>query len=139
MIPRAMVLLGGQLTGVPPEFLFAVKPSLQPAVIALYGVSVVAALVVFLPWVRRDKIAAFWFAVMLLAAIPAATVVPLSKNLGFVAVGAYGLIASFMAALVHPAESVAGKVGLPDPGLDCLCAAVAGACSGSHRRKSPDG
>ena len=65
-----------------PEFLLAVKPSLQPKVIALYGVSVVAALVVFLPWVRRDKMAAFWFAVMVLAAIPATSVVPLSKNLG---------------------------------------------------------
>ena len=41
----------------------------------------------------------FWLAAMLLAAIPAATVVPLSKNLGFVAVGAYGLIASFVASL----------------------------------------
>ncbi len=100
VIPRAAALLGGQLTGVAPDVLFAIKPSLHPTVIALYGVSVFAALVVFLPWVRRDKIAAFWFAVTLLAAIPAATVAPLSKNLGFVAVGAYGLIASFMAALV---------------------------------------
>ena len=37
---------------------------------------------------------------MVLAVIPAATVVPLSKNLGFVAVGAYGLIASFVAGLI---------------------------------------
>jgi hypothetical protein len=37
---------------------------------------------------------------MMLAAIPAATVAPLSKNLGFVAVGAYGLIASFIAGLI---------------------------------------
>jgi hypothetical protein len=100
VIPRAMVLLGGQIAGVAPDFLFAVKPSLHPTIIALYCVPVVAALIVFLPWVRRDKTAAFWFAVMLLAAIPAATVAPLSKNLGFVAVGAYGLIANFIAALV---------------------------------------
>jgi hypothetical protein len=100
VIPRAMVLLGGQLTGVAPDFLFAVNPLLQPKVTALYWASVVAALVVFLPWVRRDKTAAFWFAVMMLAAIPAATVVPTSKNLGFVAVGAYGLIASFVAGLI---------------------------------------
>jgi hypothetical protein len=99
LIPRAAVLLGGQLTSVPPDFLFAVKPSLQPTIIALYGVFVVAALVVFIPWVRRDKTAAFWFAVMILAAIPEATLVPLSKNFGFVAVGAYGLIASFVAGL----------------------------------------
>ncbi len=99
MMPRAVALLGGQLTGVAPDLLFAINPALHPAVIVLYGVVVVATLAVFLPWVRRDKVAAFWFAVTLLAVIPAATVAPLSKNLGFVAVGAYGLIASFMTAL----------------------------------------
>ena len=99
-IPRAMVLLGSQLTSVPPDFLLAVNPLLQPKVIAFYCVPVVAALVVFFPWVRRDKTAAFWFAVMVFAAIPLATEVPLSKNLGFVAIGAYGLIASFVAGLI---------------------------------------
>jgi hypothetical protein len=99
LIPRDMVLLGSQLTSVPPEFLFAVKPSLHLIIIALYGMFVVAALVVFLPWVFRDKVAAFWFAVMILAAIPEAVLVPLSKNFGFIAVGAYGLIASFVAGL----------------------------------------
>jgi hypothetical protein len=99
LIPRDMVLLGSQLTSVPPELFFAVKPSLYPVIIALYGVFAVAALVVFIPWVRRDKTAAFWFAVMVLAAIPEAVLVPLSKNFGFIAVGAYGLIASFVAGL----------------------------------------
>ncbi len=60
----------------------------------------VAALLVFLPWVRQDKMAAFWFAAMLFAVIPAATVMPIGKNLGFVSVGGCGLIASFVAALV---------------------------------------
>jgi hypothetical protein len=100
VIPRAIILLGGQFTSVAPDLLLAVNPFLQPKVTVLFCVPVVAALVVFLPWVRRDKTAAFWFAVMLLAAIPAATVMPMSKNLGFVAVGAYGLIASFVAGLI---------------------------------------
>jgi hypothetical protein len=100
VIPRAIALLGGQLTGVPPDFLLAVNPLLQPKVIALYCVPVIAALIVFLPLLRRNKIAAFWFAVMVFAAIPAATVIPTGKNLGFVAVGAYGLIASFVAGLI---------------------------------------
>ena len=99
VVPRVTTLLGGQLANVAPDFLFAIKPSLHPLVIVLYGVVVVAVLAVFLPGVRRDRIAAFWLAVMLLAAIPAATVEPLTKNFGFVAVGAYGLIASFIAAL----------------------------------------
>jgi hypothetical protein len=100
VIPRAIALLGGQLTGVPPDFLIAVNPLLQPKIIAFYCVSVIAALIVFLPFLRWNKIAAFWFAVMMLAVIPAATVMPMSKNLGFVAVGAYGLIACFVAGLI---------------------------------------
>jgi hypothetical protein len=100
VIPRAIILLGGQFTSVAPDLLLAVNPFLQPKVTGLFCVPAVAALVVFLPWVCRDKTAAFWFAVMLLAAIPAATVMPMSKNLGFVAVGAYGLIASFFAGLI---------------------------------------
>jgi len=99
VFPRTIVLLGAQISGIAPELLLAIKPSLQPAATAFYGLLFAVALVVFLPCLRRDKIAAFWFAVMVLAAIPAATVLPLSKNLGFVAVGPYGLIASFISGL----------------------------------------
>ncbi|MGA9452273.1 MAG: hypothetical protein WBW41_13120 [Verrucomicrobiia bacterium] len=106
LIPRDMILLGSQLTSVPPEILFAVKPSLHPIIIAVYGGFAFAALVVFLPWVFRDKVAAFWFAAMILAAIPEAVLVPLSKNLGFIAVGAYGLIASFVAGVVTRPNSL---------------------------------
>jgi len=98
--PRAMSLLGGQLTSLPPDLLLAMNQSLQSKVIAFYSVSVIAALIVFFPLLRRSKIAAFWFAVMVFAAIPAATAVPTSKNLGFVAVGAFGLIASFIGDLI---------------------------------------
>jgi hypothetical protein len=100
VIPRVMVLLAGQLPFLSPDLLYAVNPLLQPKVTAFYCVAAVAALAVLLPWVRRDKTAAFWFAVMMLALIPAATVMPTSKNLGFVAVGAYGLIATFVASLI---------------------------------------
>ena len=100
MPPRAMVLLGGQLAHVAPDLLCTFSPSLQPKVALLYGVPVVAGLLVFVPWVRRDRIAAFWCTVMVLAAVPAATVLPIGKNLGFVAVGAYGLIASLVAGVL---------------------------------------
>ena len=110
LIPRDLVLLGSQLTSVPPEFLFAVKPSLHPIIIAAYGMFAVAALAVFLPLVFRDKVAAFWFAAMILAAIPEAVLVPASKNIGFIAIGAFGLIASFIADVVtQPKDSLQGK------------------------------
>ena len=100
LIPRDMVLLGSQLTSVPPELLFVIKPSLHPIIIAAYGMFAVAALGIFLPWVLRDKVAAFWFAAMMLAIIPEAVLVPASKNIGFIAIGAFGLIASFVAGVV---------------------------------------
>jgi hypothetical protein len=40
---------------------------------------------------------AFWFFAMILAVIPEAVLLPLSKNFGFIAIGAFGLIASFVA------------------------------------------
>lgn len=100
VIPRAMILLGSQLSGIAPDFLFAVNPQWHSIIVAFFWVFAAAVLMVFLPWVRRDKTAAFWFAIMILAAIPAATVMPLRKNLGFVAIGAYGVIASFTAGLM---------------------------------------
>ena len=100
VLPRVMVVLGSQLTAVPPELLLAVKPSLQPVGIAFYGVCMVAALAVFLPSARRDKLVLFWLAATVLAAIPESSLAPLSKNFGFVAVGTYGLIASFVAGVM---------------------------------------
>ena len=138
LIPRDMVLLGSQLTSVPPEFLFAVKPSLHPIIIAAYGMFAVAALVVFLPWVLRDKIAAFWFAAMILAAIPEAVLVPASKNFGFIAIGAFGLIASFVAGVVTR-PNLAGMAGLPNPGMGRLRFVDSGAWSGSGCQKSCGG
>jgi hypothetical protein len=134
LIPRDIALLGGQLTSVPPDLLWVVKPALYPAVIAAYGAVAAVVLALVFPWVRRDKIAAFWLAVMLLAAIPASTVSPLSKNLGFVAVGAYGLIASFIAAWVGRSSQLpAGRGWRIAAGITCgllLLIHVPGALAG---------
>jgi hypothetical protein len=96
LVPRANALLGGQLTGFPPELMAALNAKWQLIVAFLFaGFSLVCALA-FLPVLRRDATARFWAVMMLLALAPAATVVPMSKNLGFVAVGAFGVIASFL-------------------------------------------
>jgi hypothetical protein len=100
VIPRDMVFLGSQLTSVPSEIFFAVKPALYPAIVAFYGVFAVAAFAIFLPWVRRDKMTAFWFVAMILAAIPEAVLLPWTKNFGFIAIAAFGLIASFVAGVM---------------------------------------
>lgn len=100
VIPRAIVLLGSQLSGIAPDCLFSVNPAWHSKIVLFFWMFAGGVLAVFFPWARRDKTITFWFAVMILAAIPAATVMPLGKNLGFVAVGAYGFIASFTAGLI---------------------------------------
>jgi hypothetical protein len=96
LLPRMNGLLGGQLTGIPPEINFGLSPQMRIALAILFAVFSLICAVVFLPVLRRDVLARFWGVVMILAIVPAATVVPLSKNLGFVAVGAFGLIAAFL-------------------------------------------
>jgi len=96
LLPRMNGLLGGQLTGIPPEIDCGLSPQMRFILAIFFAAFSLVCVFVFLPIVRRDIFARYWAAVMLLALVPAATVVPLSKNLGFVAVGAFGLIASFL-------------------------------------------
>jgi hypothetical protein len=106
-VPRAIELLGGQLTGLPPELTMGLSAKWQ-IIAALFfaGFSLICA-VAFLPVVRRDATARFWAVAMLLGLGAAATVAPLSKNLGFIAVGAFGVIASFLAGFAAPQERAA--------------------------------
>ncbi len=98
---RLLVLLSAQLSGQSPDILFAVNSSVQKTIITAFSVFLPVVLLVLFPLVRWNKSAQFWFAVMLFAAIPASAVTPASKNFGFVAVGAFGLIAVFVAVLAN--------------------------------------
>jgi hypothetical protein len=100
VVPRMNALLGGQLTGLPPEVALGLSPKWQRSLGLFFAAFSLVCALVFLPILRRNRAACFWAAVMLLALVPAATVVPLSKNLGFVAVGAFGVIAAFLMSLI---------------------------------------
>jgi branched-subunit amino acid transport protein len=107
LVPRANALVGGQLTGLPPELALALNAKWQMILALLFaGFSLICA-VVFLPVVRRDGTARFWAVMMLLALAPAATVAPISKNLGFIALGAFGVVASFLVGFAAPQERAA--------------------------------
>ena len=99
---RASALLGGQLTGLPPELAIVLSTKWKTILAVLLGGCSLVCAVVFLPMLRRQRVTRFWAVVMLLALVPAATVYPLSKNLRFVAVGAFGVIASFLAQFALP-------------------------------------
>src|SRR6185436_7180525 len=109
MLPRINGLLGGQLIGIPPETALAMNAEAQGILATIFGCFTLVCLVVMTPVLRRDPAARFWGVVMVLAVVPAATVVPLSKNLAFVATGAFGIIASFFVNLSAPQQ----RAGMP--------------------------
>jgi len=92
-------VISGQLSGLQPDMMCLVNQRLFNIVLIFYIAFIVIAMLVFIPVIRKDKIARFWFTIMIFAAIPVSTV-PANKNFGFVAVGAYGLIAAFVAGLL---------------------------------------
>jgi hypothetical protein len=119
--PRVNTLLGGQLTGLLPEFMSGLNRQWQAILALVFLGFTLACAAVFAPVLRRDRAGRFWAAVMLLALVPAATVVPLSKNMGFISLGAFGIIAPFLARFARARE----RAGLSAP-LRILSWCVAG-------------
>jgi hypothetical protein len=106
LVPRASGLLGGQLTGLPPEAVLGFAPKWQLIITAMFGCFSLVCGLVFWPILRQDRTARFWATAMLLAVVPASTVAPLTKNLAFVAVGAFGVMASFLVHMVAPENNM---------------------------------
>jgi hypothetical protein len=109
---RVNTLLGGQLTGLPPEIIVPLNAEWQTGFTLFFAGFNLLCAVAFLPILRRDRVTRFWAVAALLALVPAATVAPLSKNMAFVAVGAFGAVASFLAhfgrkAILGPRQGIA--------------------------------
>jgi hypothetical protein len=106
LVGRVLILLSAQLSGQAPDVLGAFNSSALMIALAAYLVFLAVTLIVFLPLLIKNRMARFWFAVMVFAAIPASTVTPISKNFGFVAVGAFALIAIFVATIITDRDSM---------------------------------
>jgi len=91
--------IAGQLSALPPDVSLGVNVQYYPIITIFYICFTVVTIVLFLPVIRRDTIARFWFAVMIFAAIPIVAA-PSGKNFGFVAIGAFGFIAVFVSDLM---------------------------------------
>ena len=87
-------IIAGQLSALPPDVMFGFKLQYLAVISIFYVGFTIVAIAFFLPIIRRDIIARFWFATMIFAAVPIVAA-PAGKNFGFVAVGAFGLIAVF--------------------------------------------
>ncbi len=98
---RAPALFMGQWAFPPSDIQlmvpFAVQVGLAIAGTAVF-VCITAAL---LPLLRRDRLARFWFTGMLLSLIPICAPFPMDRLLLFVGIGAMGLLAQFIAAVMQ--------------------------------------
>ncbi|MFC1677740.1 hypothetical protein ACFL3G_11855, partial [Planctomycetota bacterium] len=92
-------IIAGQLSASPPDSFLGVSAQYFGIILIFYIVFTLVAIVLFLPVICRNKMARFWSAVMLFAAIPIVAA-PGSKNFAFVSIGAFGLIAVFFDDLV---------------------------------------
>lgn len=101
----ALAVIAAQLSGIAPDAALGLNVRYFPIFSAFYLAFFVIAMILLLPLVRRNKTARFFFLLMLLAAIPAATA-PSGKNFGFVSIGAFGLIAIFVAALIQKTDAL---------------------------------
>jgi hypothetical protein len=97
VIQRAPFLLLGQWTPIPAEVTVLLRPFLANALwwvaVAFLGLL----LFVIMPLLKRDRLARFWAAGMLLAVIPVCAAFPMDRLLTFVGLGAFGLLARYWA------------------------------------------
>lgn len=90
-----IAILSGQLSGIAPDIMMGLNFQWCKYVYAFYIAFIMAAMILFLPVIWKNKIARFWFLVFVFAAIPVVAA-PASKNFIFLSVGAYGFIAIFV-------------------------------------------
>jgi hypothetical protein len=99
VVKRAPVLLSGQWGWQPAEMFslfsdYARRWNLLVAVAFL-----LLLLIVFLPLLRKNRVALFWFTGMMLCILPICASSPMNRNLLFTAIGAFGLTAQFIGGL----------------------------------------
>jgi hypothetical protein len=93
---RVPFSLLGQWTGIPAEAENLLAPLLPPALVLSTFAFVIVLFLLFLPLFRRDAVARFLAAGMLLSTVPISGTFPANRQLLFVGFGAMGLLAQFV-------------------------------------------
>ncbi len=94
---RVPFLLAGQWIKVPPELYSFLPPTSRGGLWLALSVATILIPLVLWRFLRSHRRGRFWFLGMVLAAVPFCATLPMSRSLLFVAVGAFGLIAEFLA------------------------------------------
>ncbi len=99
VLERAPVLLSGQWGGTPAEMLILFSEYARALYLLAAVLYLTLILLVFIPLLRKNRVALYWFVGMLLCVLPICATIPMNRNLLFVAIGAFGVMAQFIGGL----------------------------------------
>lgn len=104
VLERAPVLLMGQMGLGQPDFYGMSSSELQLKLLIVSVVGAITVAMLLIPVLRSSCKARFYCLGMVLATLPICATLPSSRNLMFVAIGGFGLVAQFFAVLVQKAN-----------------------------------
>jgi hypothetical protein len=99
LLERAPVLLSGQWGGTPAEMLNLFSEYAGTLYLLASVLYLTLILLVFIPLLRKNRVALYWFVGMLLCVLPICATSPMNRNLLFVAIGAFGVMTEFIGGL----------------------------------------
>jgi hypothetical protein len=99
-LQRGPFLLAGQLSSVPADAFSYLSESAKTVCLPVALGFTALVLIAFIPLLRKDQVARFWFAGTLLSIVPICAIIPMSRNLLFVGIGAFGLVAQFVGGML---------------------------------------
>lgn len=109
VLERAPVLLSGQWGGTPAEMLNMFSEYTGTLYLLASALFLTLILLVVIPLLRKNRVALYWFTGMLLCVLPICATSPMNRNLLFVAIGAFGVMAQFIGGLFAEENWVPGS------------------------------
>jgi len=100
VLVRGPILLMGQWSCLPADIFSYMHNSAKMVYFPFIVVFVVLVLIVLLPLLRVNRLARFWLAGMYFSVLPICATTPMNRNLLFVGLGAFGLIAQFTGGII---------------------------------------
>ena len=100
VLQRGPVLLMGLWSWQSPDLLCFVNDSVRAQAWLVSVVFLAVVFIILFPLLRTSRVARFWFVAMLLSVLPVCAVTPTSRNLVFVAIAGFALIAQFIGYLL---------------------------------------
>jgi len=100
IVLRGPILVLRQWSGIPADIYSYISDSARLVLWLAAAILAAGVLVLLLPLLRANRVARFWAVGMHLSVLPVCATMPMNRNLLFAGIGAYGVIALFVAGFV---------------------------------------